>query len=651
MKKRKTIGCILVRPEGIYEHRVLDGLLSQCEKYDYDLAVFCPMVVVSHYDKNYRRGDMNILNLIEYDRFDAFIVAALSFADSGNTEFLKGIYKKISEKCTKPLITLDYPFEGHETVYTDDTPAFREITKHILDVHNCKNIYFLTGIENYDISEKRVKGFTDVLKERGIPVEREKIFYGDFWYSSGEKLAERIISGELEIPDAVICASDHMAIGLVNSLVRGGIKVPEQVIVTGFDATQEALTNWPSVASYTPDVSGMAATAINRVRSIIEPDKPVYPVFNNNKTGFCEGLSCGCNENIAVYKKHLSESVYRSNRNFGDPNIKNNEDIGTLLESYMFENLTLAKSPLECLKRIYMNTYLLDPYNHFYLCLRPDWIDTEHTCIEGYPKKMRCAMHAISINSPEYDEKRISCRNDDSMLFDTSLMLPQLWEDKENAGVYYFAPIHFADNTLGYGVFNCEIKAKIKPTGVYRNWIRNVNNALEMIRVQNKLMGYSISDSMTKLNNRRGLEIKVNDLLSIAEENDRILAVVVDMDGLKRINDTYGHNEGDYAIMTIASVVRCITEGSEVCARAGGDEFYVIGVGKYSEELVEKRIKRFYDILSEQNGYSDKPYEITASVGYAIKDVAEIKDITQVIDVADSRMYSNKNERKKNRLY
>lgn len=646
MKKRKTIGCIIVRPEGVYERRVLDGLLSQCEQYDYDLVVFSPMVVVSHYDKDYRKGEMNILNLIEFDRFDAIIIAALSFADSGNTEFLNSIYERIIKKCTKPLITLDFPFENHETIYTDDVPAFHEITKHILDVHKCKNIYFLTGIENYDISEKRLKGFTDILKERGLPVEKDKIFYGDFWYTSGEKLADRIINGELEKPDAVICASDHMAIGLVNSLVRSGVKVPEEIIVTGFDASQEALTNWPSVASYVPDVSNMAARAVNKIRSIIEPDLPVLPTVNYGKIGFCTGLSCGCNENIAVYKKHLIESVYRSNRNFGDPNIKNNEDIGTLLESYMFENLTLAKSPLECLKRIYMNTYLLEPYNHLFLCLRPDWLDTEHTLEEGYPKEMRCAIHAISVNSPEYDENRITCRDDDKLLFDTSLMLPQLWQDREEASVYYFAPLHFADNTLGYVALNCKLKDKIKPTGVYRNWIRNVNNALEMIRVQNKLMGYSVLDSMTKLNNRRGMEIRINDLLSISERDDKVLAMVVDMDGLKRINDNYGHNDGDYAIMTIASVVRCMTEGAEVCARAGGDEFYILGVGKYDEDIIKKRIERFYDMLSEQNKISGKPYEITASVGFAIKNVSEISDISEIIDVADSRMYTNKKERK-----
>jgi len=171
-----------------------------------------------------------------------------------------------------------------------------------------------------------------------------------------------------------------------------------------------------------------------------------------------------------------------------------------------------------------------------------------------------------------------------------------------------------------------------------------------MVRVQNKLMGYSVLDSMTKLNNRRGMEIRVSDLLSISEKDDKVLAVVVDMDGLKRINDNYGHNEGDYAIMTIASVVRCMTEGTEVSARAGGDEFYIIGVGDYSEDIIKKRIERFYSMLAEQNKGAGKPYEITASVGFAIKNVSEISDISQLIDIADSRMYTNKKERKK-RLY
>ena len=64
-------------------------------------------------------------------------------------------------------------------------------------------------------------------------------------YDSGEQLAQRYISGELSLTDVVICLSEHMAIGLTNHLLRNGIKVPEQVIVTGYEAVQEASLNNP----------------------------------------------------------------------------------------------------------------------------------------------------------------------------------------------------------------------------------------------------------------------------------------------------------------------------------------------------------------------------------------------------------------------
>ena len=82
-------------------------------------------------------------------------------------------------------------------------------------------------------------------------------------------------------------------------------------------------------------------------------------------------------------------------------------------------------------------------------------------------------------------------------------------------------------------------------------------------------------------------------LLENAQEQDRLLACVVDMDGLKYINDTFGHAEGDYGIRVVADAVARMTGEGEICCRAGGDEFYMIGVGQYTEDDLLNRESLF----------------------------------------------------------
>ncbi len=646
---RKTICCISIRPDEVYQQRVVDGLQSQCERYGYNLAVFSPLVTISHYFKDYLQGEMNLFDLPDFNSFDAIVIVAIPFIDMGDTKALTELYKKIRSKTDKPVVVLDYELEGAASVYTDDITAFRVITKHVVEEHGCRNIYLLSGQEGFDVSERRVKGFTEGLADCGLPFDESKVFYGNFWYTSGEELAERIISGELPLPEAIICAGDHSAIGVANALMEAGIKIPEQVIVTGYEATIESVTNKIGITSYTADISGMAARAVDKIKELIEPQRKTEEINLPCNAGMFISESCGCKFDSVLHKKYLQAALYRAHRNYGDSEIKNNMDIANLMENYMPENLTKSETPLECLKLIYSSTYLIQPYGHFYLCLRPDWLDTEVDFIEGYPNTMRCVIHAAPEYSESHKKNNIHCRNDDRDNFETKLMLPALWEETEKPSVFYFAPVHFSSNTFGYAILQCNLTDNVKLTHVFNIWLRNVNSALEMIRARNRLVSYSLVDSMTKLFNRRGMEMRINDLISIAEPGDMLLAMVIDMDGLKRTNDTYGHNEGDYAIMTIASVVRCITEGAEVASRAGGDEFYILGVGNYTQEQIDKKVERFNSVLADQNKMSMKPFEISASVGYAIVPLSEEPKISRVIAKADACMYINKTERKKQR--
>lgn len=641
MAERKKIGLILANPEAIYQQRVMNGVFSSCNKYGYDVAVFCPLVNAQHYYRNYLMGELNIFELANFDKLDGVIIAPLTLDTVGNKEHTDRIVQRIKES-GKPALTLDLPMADFEMICTDDRSALADLTEHIVGVHGCRDIVILAGMKDYHVTEERLAGIKDTYDAHGIPFDESKIFYGDFWYTGGEALGDKIISGEIPKPEAVIAISDHMAMGLANRLMENGIRVPEDIIITGFDCVPESAINTPSITSYVPAASQAARKAVARLHEMIEH---VEPDPNENwefEKGLFVGSSCGCHENVEHVKDALNSLLYNVNENFGRKDINYSVDIGRLVESYMFENLTAVETPDECLREIFKATYLIAPYERFYLCLCEDWLDTDKQHLKGYPERMK-----LMIRSTFGDNvTKGTFLDSDSTSFDTNVMLPDMWEEYEKPSVFYFAPVHFNEHTFGYGVLQCPLENKYKIGIVFRNWIRNVNNAIELTRVRSRLTAFSQRDAMTGLYNRRGMEVKLREMLERSDA-DTCLAFVIDMDGLKYINDHYGHSEGDFGINSIATAARLITRNDEICVRAGGDEFYIIGIGNYCGADMIARINKFTGVISEENKTSGKPYEISASIGGFCAELTADMTVNDIVQKADANMYENKAARKK----
>lgn len=117
---------------------------------------------------------------------------------------------------------------------------------------------------------------------------------------------------------------------------------------------------------------------------------------------------------------------------------------------------------------------------------------------------------------------------------------------------------------------------------------------------------------------------------------------VIDMDGLKQINDIYGHAEGDAAIMILSRAVKESAHPGEICVRAGGDEFFIAGVGRYTEKDIDKRITAFNKTLEEISGPLDKPYVVKASMGCCVDVLSGDLNLDNVFSRADNEMYKIK---------
>lgn len=648
MQERKIIAIVTANIEEIYQQRVIEGVTAQCAKYGYHVIVISTLVYINHYDKSYLAAEKKIYDLLSFEKVDGIIMTSISLSDNGTADIFPQLLERFERECTKKVVSLDLDFGNYETVYTDDRKAFYEISAHIFEKHQCKKVYFLTGIRGHRVATERLGGFLDYLKDHGMDVEAFPVFYGDFWYGSGEQLADDIYEGRLEIPDAVICGSDHMAIGLVNQLRAHGIGVPEQVIVTGYDATQEATINEVSVATYEPKICEAAAEAVNRIRTAIEPEKPLMDVETFPETGLVIAESCGCSVDVHYMKQKLKSSLFNVQQNqlHIEENWEKPFDISKLLDSYMNEQIINTESYEECLKLIHRFATMIRPFEEFYLCLRDDWLEIRTEAKADLPQIMQVVLHVhgspYTENSWNKEENALRGRK-----FAWNEMFPFFNETKE-AKNFYFSPVHFDDELLGYAVLQCNLKQEHKPDYVFRNWIRNVNNSLAMTRIRHQLLNLSIHDMATGLYNRRGMYQFLNGKKSQYGVT-QILVIMADMDGLKYINDNFGHNEGDYGLAVIAETIRQGSDYNEVAVRNGGDEFLIVGIGKYQTEQIDKKLIKIEQDLKGRNT-GEKPYEISASLGYCIADWNQDTNVETLISLADERMYEQKKIHKKQRM-
>lgn len=647
---RRRLALLISDPSADYSQSVITGVRDQCAKYGYDLLVFSPMVKVCHPDKVYLDGELNIFNLINYDLVDGVLVASLELVEDQVYTVLEKLEADLRQKCRKPVVSLDLPLADYPTSFTDDKKAIRSVVNHLVNEHGCRKLYILTGQKGYVVSEGRAEAFCEQMRVDGLDVSEDNVFYGNFWYTGGEEFADRILSGEVEMPEAVVCANDFMAVGLANRLISGGVKVPEQVRVTGYDATKEAVFNTVSVTTYNPDVYGMAAQGVNMLHKVIEPDVPEAEVDLLPHYGLCIGASCGCGQDADEIRAIQGKGMNPDERKKNSDGSLTVNDMQGLHESYMFEMLSAVQDKEKILDTITDVTYLLQPYRRFYLVLRNDWSDIAERCVTGFPETMRCVMRCIPQNDSESDAERRYAIDSAEYEFPTKQMLPALDEERSEPVAFYFLPSHFSNDTIGFAVLQTAMDAKRSADAVSTLWLRNVNNSLHMIRVVSKLIDYSIHDPMTGLLNRRGMEMMYSRRREHIAPDDNIIVWVIDMDRLKYINDHFGHESGDLGIITIAEAVRAISDKDDISVRTGGDEFVVISAGTLTDNDGRERISAFERFLADKNAsQKGRQFDITASIGYVCFSASEMEQFDEKLKEADRLMYEYKSARKKQR--
>ena len=176
--------------------------------------------------------------------------------------------------------------------------------------------------------------------------------------------------------------------------------------------------------------------------------------------------------------------------------------------------------------------------------------------------------------------------------------------------------------------------------------IHVVRDITERKQLEKKLHEISITDELTGIYNRRGFFNLFKHHLKLAKrQNIQLLLLYADLDNLKNINDTFGHQEGDAVLLEVANILKTTYRESDIIARIGGDEFVVFPVGT-SDEHVEAIILRLQKNIDALNAQKKRSYNLSISVGVSRYDSLSPNSVDELLAEADRLMYSQKKNKR-----
>ncbi|MCR5674338.1 MAG: GGDEF domain-containing protein [Lachnospiraceae bacterium] len=576
-----------------------------------------------------RQGELNITALPDLHDFDMMIIfgSGLSFPATVEDLIRRG------KEAGIPIVIQGVMRDDVYYIGADNYVAARQLCRHLTEEHAVNDLIFIGGTKDSYDSEQRLQAVRDHLDEIGAPEQLREVVYTEWENIRVTRYIDTFCQEGRKLPGAFICANDGLAMETCISLSRHGFHVPKDTIVTGFDLIEDSRLFYPSIASV-----DQCFTEVGR-----ECGRLFLDLANGKKRDlsitipcrFVPGDSCGCsnlhNSDMARRMAGRANFTARAVSNYF--NAKLHRIDSTVLSCDSYQTLKAE------LKRFFAEDHDFEG-DSFHILLDPNYglsiYDNGISLLRhGYSRFMEVLCSAE--NGRPYPEEQ----------FPSAGLVPGYTEDDANH-MYVFLPLHEAGDVFGYLVFrDCMQHVANHALQTYQHRFSLVldrfRHSLSLNLLNKRLLDLMRKDVLTKVGNRMAYEDMEKLLQSeINTESQELFAIAMfDVNNLKLINDSDGHDAGDAYLIRSCRFICEIFKRSPVY-RVGGDEFIAVLTGsdyrrrKSLLQTLQERMSPYSDSLPLPDDY------VSVACGLSAFRPGEDRTVQDVLKRADEEMYRNK---------
>lgn len=640
---RAAVGILTGSFHTDYSRRIADAVCHALRRDPVDVYLFQGLDASRFLNQNNyvdEGFDLHYYSQFEYSRFLPLDVIVLSFGtisairDALPLEQLLKLLPKV------PVILLedesDIPNGIHITV--DNYVGMRSCAEHLVLTHGCRRLLYVSGPRGVEDSEIRLRAFRDTLKAYDIPLEEEQICYGDFT-DSVDALVEALLQRYPDA-DAIVCANDEMAESAYRYLHQQGRLPGRDIAVTGFDNNPSSVYMDPPLTTVRQSHELVAETVAEKIRAYLRGEQPASEQLSAE---LVVRQSCGCAAGGEKVQEENKASVVMRYRILNKHLMRDN-----MLSALMLRNLLQERMTVHSFFRNLGHTLHALGTQHSWIALLKEPMTVQRGQTPILPDELR--VHMIQEGEQVSSYSRVQA----PVLRPTRLDQVPRWPSPGGRPTAIF-PLFYGN--VHYGVlavslthesmlFHYALSLEIGTGLRYLYMAMDQQEARRSIEEQNRILDFSAShDALTGLYNRAGVMKQIYAYVNACGKGSRFVAVMADLDHLKQINDTFGHDAGDTAIKTATGLLRCALPEDSPLGRTGGDEFTALFLSREGMDEVWFR-QRLRQVCKDCNERSDAPFYQEVSVGCVSFDYEQARDIPELLKLADADLYENKKQRR-----
>ncbi len=599
----------------------------------YALYVLTCYGLFTQKDNPYDKGEAAIYKLLEETVFDGCIVES----NLGVDDMLNDIIVTLQKKKT-PFVAMNFSHFNLQN-YNSKLAEFPSVimngysgackmVEHLITVHHCTKINLVHTSANDNIAYDSIRGYMDTLEKYEIPLDERRLIHKMVSLPNGRELLDDFAAAGVDDAEATVCLHDVHAIGMCLEMEARGKKIPDDMLICSLNHSTNSVV-------FRPDISGAdrmdhksAVKACELLLDLMEGKE--VPVVNYTEGEIYFGKSCGChNEREDESAKEFQQLVLGK------------VEMGNQIRQMMQFNDSLDEvDSIEGFAQSLHKMFSGISCPQFILCLNQNALDFIASERDFAPRSDGRPFDYM-MQAVVGETERTGCM--ESLSFPVSTLLPM--EPQEN-DMYLFYPIHHVDWVFGYIVLVNEYlpvelyNYRICHESISRSMV-NLHRQMVMRSTINKLEELHMKDAMTGLYNGFAWDRFKHDYI----EKGKYCVVMLDMDGLKKINDGFGHLAGDVAITTTAKMIKRSVQKEDLLTRCGGDEFRILSTNVNPEYWLNMR-RVINEAIADYVEKERLPYTFGVSLGFNIVDEEFPMSFEECCDKADYFMYEDKKSRK-----